>query len=132
MLKHSVFHHVQNRRRSQRYPVGWIARITNRGHETFEVQLADVSEDGIKFFCRERLRSREQVELDVFTSWRSFFRSSATVVRVGKKSAHGQEYGIRFARMSEIDRAVLYAGLNTLGGGSTAPRGLLLTGSATG
>src|SRR5688572_4227702 len=100
MVKHSVYHHVQNRRRSQRYPVGWRARITNRGRETYEVQLADVSEHGIQFFCRERLRSGELVDLDVFTSWRSFFRSSATIVRIGKRTAMGQEYGIQFARMS--------------------------------
>ena len=130
MPTHSVFHHAQNRRRSLRYPVGWRARITIRGRETFEVQLADVSEDGIQFFSRERFRSGELVEMDVFTSWRSFFRSSATIVRIGRKSAMGQEYGIRFARLSDIDRAVLVAGLRNLGGGSTTQRGMLLTGTA--
>ena len=130
MLKHSVYHHVPNRRRVQRYPVGWRARLTNRGQEIEDVQLSDASEDGLQFVCRERFRTGDTVEMDVFTSWRSFFRSTATIVRVGRRTPMGQEYGIRFNRMTDIDRAVLIAGLKTIGGGTSTPQTTILSGTA--
>ena len=118
MLKHSVYNRMQNRRRSQRYPVGWRARATHPRGDSCEVQLADVSEHGIQFICRGRFRAGDQLELDVFTSWRSFFRSNGTIMRVGPRGFHGQEYGVRFDTMTDIDRAVLEAGLRSL---RTAP-----------
>ena len=118
---------MENRRGSKRFPVGWQARLRSCDGVARQVQLADVSEEGLRFVSAQPFEPGETVELRVFTSWRTCFRGAAVIVRAGRRSAKGREYGVRFESLSEIDRAILQAGLRALRGKAGRERGALAT-----
>ena len=127
MLRHSVYNHVINRRRGHRYPVGWRATLKVRTGDRIAVQLADVSEHGILFFTQERLKPGTVIEMDVYPNWRNFFRCNVSIVREGRRTAAGREFGAKFHALSDMDRCMLENGLRMLRGDS-GPRPVMLTG----
>lgn len=113
-MRSSALSQVKNKRAQKRYPVCWRIQLRQGTRVLAEGNTIDLSASGIQVVSDLPLRIGQRIEVDVMTSPRSFFRATALVIRESFRTRTHYAYGMRFIAISDLDRQILRAGLDSL------------------